>query len=178
MSLMRKPLNNSNIKQFFSVFVFVNDSRYGTLQTITPHFSPVPYMVLFYVAMVTHLGVLLGIDGLTAIREPHCLVSVMVAHLCVCAWVCMVGVGGVCVCVCGWCVHVWGWVMCVCVFGCMYVRHPPTQHNRHNSCAQQYITSSAANQIHLQILSTPTDCNHGNIPVGIRHIMNTGVTYE
>ena len=112
-------------------------------------------MVMFYVAMVTHLGVLLGIDGLTAIREPHCLVSVMVAHLCVRVWVC---VGGMCVCVCGCmvcaCVGVGG--VCVCVFGCMYVHRPPTQHNLHNSCAQQYITSSAANQIHLQILSTHT----------------------
>ena len=85
------------------MFVFVNDSRYGTLQTITPHFFPISYMVLFYVAMVTHLGVLLGIDGLTAIREPHCLVSVMVAHLCVRVCVGVRGGGKWRVCVC---VHV------------------------------------------------------------------------
>ena len=91
------------------MFVFVNDSRYGTLHTITPHFLPIPCMVLFYVGMVTHLGVLLGIDGLTAIREPHCLVSVMVAHLCVrvwvfvcvCAYVCVRVCVCVCMCVCG-----------------------------------------------------------------------------
>ena len=143
MSLMR---NNSNVKQFFSVFVFVNDSHYGTLQTITQHFFPIPYMVLFYVAMVTHLGVLLGIDGLTAIREPHCLVSVMVAHLCVRVWVCMVGVGGVYVCVCGWCVHVWGWVMCVCVwvYVCTSSSHS-TQHAQQLCTTVHYIISCQSN---------------------------------
>ena len=89
------------------------------------------------------------------------------------------GMSGVCVCLWVVCACVGVGDVCVCVeFGCMYVHHPPTQHNMHNSCAQQHIISSAANQIHLQILSTPTDCNHGNTQVGIRHIMNTGVTYE
>ena len=87
-------------------------------------------MVLFYVAMVTHLGVLLGMEGLTAMREPQRLVSVMVAHLCVRVWGWCVGgwVVGMCafvggVCMCG------GEDVCVCL--CIYIRHPPTQHNVH-----------------------------------------------
>ena len=132
-------------------------------------------MVMFYVAMVTHLGVLLGIDGLTAIREPHCLVSVMVAHLCVRVWVC---VGGMCVCVCGCmvCACVGVGDVCVCLGVCMYVILP-----LNTTCTTAVHNNTSHHQLPIKFTFRyfqHTHCNHGNTPVGTRHIMNTGVTYE
>ena len=51
-------------------------------------------------------------DGLTAMREPQGLVSVMVAHLNVHVWCVHVWVGGV---------HVWCAYMCACMRVCVCV---------------------------------------------------------
>ena len=156
---------NPSMKQPLPVFVHSNLSMTGNSTSL-------PYIVLYYVAMVTQSPWCVAGHGWTDCNEraarfgdcdgrpPEraCVVCVCVhvwvggVHVCLCVCVC------VCVCACVVCIHVCMYAcvcLCECVCECTCVMLFNIMHASSHSAqhAQQLyitnITPSAANQIHL-----------------------------